>query len=119
MQHEIKKITLIVNELMTLMLLNGAEDVEVKIKRKDELTDITLTHHNCDYTEAFLDQLQYSLNTQRQSEVEGYYWQLCGDDDSGDELFLVGAMVDEASVEVVEKDLQIHLIRDAVVKEDD
>lgn len=111
MGHEVKKITLITNELVTMMLLNGANEVEVKIKRDGAVTEIDLVHSNCDYTEEFLDKLKYSLSTQRQCEVEGYYWQLCGDDDSGDELFLVGAMVDEADVEVKDGALKIHLIR--------
>lgn len=111
MRHETKKISLIINELMTIMLLDGAEDIKINIKRQNKTTEITMEYPNCEYTEEFLEQLQESLNTQRQSEVEGYYWQLCGDDDSGDELFLVGAMVDEASVEMQEKTLTIHLIR--------
>lgn len=111
MQHEVKKLTLIANELTTLMLLNGAEEVDVKIKRNGNTAEITLIHRNCDYSEDFMDKLQYSLSTQRQCEVEGYYWQLCGDDDSGDELFLVGAMVDEATAEIIDGDLKIHLVR--------
>ena len=111
MQHEVKKITLIVNELVTLMLLNGAEEVDVKIKRSKETTCIDLIHSKSRYEEDFIEKLRYSLNTQRQCEVEGYYWQLCGDDDSGEELFLVGAMVDQADVEVVDGNLHIKLIR--------
>ncbi len=111
MQHEVKKVTLIINELVTMMLQNGSEDVDVKIKRDGDTTAITVVQHPCSFDEEFLTNLQYSLNTQRQSEVEGYYWQLCGDDDTGDELFLVGAMVDEATVEVVDGDLRIHLVR--------
>ena len=38
------------------------------------------------------------LNIQRQSEVEEFYWELMGDDLHGDELFLVGSMVDRATV---------------------
>jgi len=51
------------------------------------------------------------LNTQRQNEVEGYYWQLAGDDNNGDELYLVGAMIDDAKVELIERDLHIRFTR--------
>ena len=111
MQHEVKKITLIVNELITMMLLNGAEEVNVDIKKNDIMVEITLLHRNCHYPEEFIEKMTYNLNTQRQSEVEGYYWQLVGDDDSGEELHLVGAMIDEAKVEMKGKDLSIYIVR--------
>ena len=40
-------------------------------------------------------------------------WQLVGEDDSSDELHLVGAMVDEANVSKKGKDLHIQLLRKA------
>ena len=111
MQHEFKKITLIINELITMMLLNGAEEIDVNIKKVDKISEVTLIHRNCHYPEEFIEKMRYNLNTQRQSEVEGYYWQLVGDDDSGEELHLVGAMIDQAKVEIHEKDLSIFIVR--------
>ena len=111
MQHEVKKITLIMNELITIMMKNGAEDIDVNIKRKGELSEITLIHRDCQYPEEFVEKIRYNLNTQRQSEVEGYYWQLVGEDDACEELHLVGAMIDEAVVEMRKNDLYIHIVR--------
>jgi len=111
MQHELKKVTLIINELITLMLQNGAEEIDMKIKRKEHTTEVILVNHMCDYSKEFIDKLRYNLKTQRQSEIEGYYWQLLGEDDVVEEIHLVGAMIDEASVEMHQKDLHIHIIR--------
>lgn len=111
MQHEVKKITMIINELMTLMLLNGAEDIDVNIKRKGDTSEATLIHRDCQYSEEFIEDIRYNLNSPRQSEVEGYYWQLVGEDESSDELHLVGAMLDEAEVEMQGNDLHIHIVR--------
>ncbi len=111
MQHEVKKITLIINELIAMMLINGAEEIDVNIKRVGDVSEIILVHRNCKYSEDFIDKMRYNLKTQRQSEVEGYYWQLVGDDETSEELHLVGAMIDEAEVEKIENDLHIHILR--------
>ncbi|WP_430884094.1 hypothetical protein [Fusibacter sp. JL216-2] len=111
MQHEVKKITLIINELLTMFLLNGGQEIDMKVKRIDGETEIVLEHHNCTYDEAFIERLEHNLNTMRQFEVEGYYWQLVGEDESADELYLVGAMVDEADVSCENGELKIRLLR--------
>lgn len=111
MQHESKKIALIVNELVTMLLLNSNGNIEVDIKRSDEATEIAIIQHQCSYDEDFIQMLRYSLNVQRQTEVEGYYWQLVGDDDDCDELSLVGTMIDQAVVELKGQDLWIDIIR--------
>jgi len=112
MQHEVKKISLIINELVTMMLLNGAEEIDMNIKRKSKTSEVTLIHRNCVYPDIFIEKMRYNLSTQRQSEVEGYYWQLVGEDESSDELHLVGAMIDTAKVEVVDNDLYIYISRE-------
>lgn len=111
MQHEVKKVTLIVNELVSLMLLNGAEEIDVNIKRTADNSEITLIHRDCQYPDEFIEKMRYNLNTQRQSELEGYYWQLVGDDETSEELYLVGAMIDDARVEMQQNDLHIHIVR--------
>ncbi len=111
MKHEIKKVTHIINELLTMLLLRGAENIDVSIKHVEDYTEIELIHHQCKCDDQFIETLRYNLNTQRQFEVEGYYWQLVGEDESGDELHLVGAMIDEAHVELKGNDLHIHLKR--------
>ena len=111
MQHEVKKVALIINEIITMELLDGAEDIDVNIKRSDGLSRVHIIYHNCGYTSQFIEKINYNLNTQRQNEVEGYYWQLAGDDNNGDELYLVGAMIDDAQVELINKDLHIRFTR--------
>lgn len=111
MQHESKKIALIVNELVTMLLLNGEGSIEVKVERNKDETEIFITQHQCDYDQKFVDMLRYSLNIPRQTEVEGYYWQLVGDDEDCDELSLVGTMIDEAVVELKGNDLFVNIVR--------
>lgn len=113
MQHEVKKITVIINELISIMLLNGAEDIDMSIKRKSKTTEVTIIHRNCQYTDEFIKDMRYNLNAGKQSEVEGYYWQLVGEDETSEELYLVGAMIDEAKLEMKQNDLHIYILRNA------
>ena len=111
MKNESKKITLIVNEILTLLLHHGAKDIDIKIKKKDGFTSINFSHNECTFDKDFIDKLRFDLNAQRENEVEGYYWQLIGKDDLGDELHLVGAMIDESYVSIEDDVLQIYLKR--------
>lgn len=117
MMHEAKKIAQIVSEILTLFLLNGAENIDIKVNTKmttnGQNTEIIIIQYECDYEDEFIKKIEYSLKTQRQHEVESYYWQLVGEDDSSDELHLVGAMVDEANVTKNGKGLYIQLKRKA------
>ncbi len=117
MIHEAKKIAQIVSEILTLFLLNGAENIDIKVNTKISTngrnTEIIIIQYECDYEEEFIEKIKYNLNTQRQYEIEGYYWQLVGEDDSSDELHLVGAMVDKANVSKEGTDLHIQLLRKA------
>lgn len=117
MRHEARKIAQIVSEILTLFLINGAENIDIKVNTKvstnGQNTEIVIIQYECDFDEEFIQKIQYNLDTQRQYEIEGYYWQLVGEDDSSDELHLVGAMVDKANVTKNGKDLHIQLLRKA------
>lgn len=117
MQHEAKKIAQIVDEILTMLLLNGAENLDIKVNtkitEKGQNTEVIVIQHECDYDQEFIDKLNYNLNAQRQYEIEGYYWQLVGEDDAGDEMHLVGAMIDKAYITRKENALYIRLLRKA------
>lgn len=111
MKHEVKKVTLVVNELLTYLLLNGGENIDVTINHNVNCSKVTFTQNPCHFSQQFIEALEHNLNTQRQNEVEGYYWNLVGTDDIGDELHLVGAMIDHATVTCVNHVLVIEIVR--------
>lgn len=111
MQHEVKKITQIVNEIVSLLMLNGSDAIEVKINRSQDQVRIQIFQHDSTFTQEKVDQFQSELNIQRQHEIEGYYWQLVGDNECDEELCLVGAMIDTAKVTLEKGILHIDLIR--------
>lgn len=111
MHHEVKKISKIVDELMTFFLKEDTNEVDFNIKREADKSIISITDYNTRFDDESIQQISETLNVQRQLEIEAYYWQLCGETDSDDELLLVGAMVDEAKVEKTNGNLVIKLIR--------
>lgn len=115
MQHEAKKISLIINELVTLFLQMGTGNIDVAVNRSSDATEITFTQDQADYSEEFREKLFHSLNVHRQVEVEAYYWQLMGDDDSDDELLLLGAMIDQAWVTQDQGILQVKVLRKLII----
>ena len=111
MQHEINKITRIVDELTTYLLSHGAIDLGVRVKREEQQVLLQFTDYHCHFSNDTIEAIRYELETNRQHEVEGYYWQLAGEDEDGEELTLVGSMVDESSVSLKDQILTIELTR--------
>lgn len=116
MKNESKKITLIINEILTLLLYHGAKDINIQITKNIDTTNINFTQNTCDLNKEFIDQLRFDLEAQRENEVEGYYWQLVGKDDLGGELHLVGAMIDESNVNLKDNVLSINIKRKCKIK---
>jgi len=114
MRHEIKKICKIVDELTTLFLKEDSNEVEFKIIKRPEQTIIKIVDYNTKYSDEAIAHLRKTLNNQRQYEVEEYYWKLAGENDDDDELTLISAMIDTATIEKREGNLYIELIRKCV-----
>ena len=111
MRHETKKICKIVDELITLLLKDDTDEVDFKIKKEVDRTIIKIVDYNTKYSEAEALDLNESLTVQRQHEMEEYYWQLVGESDCDSELTLIGAMVDDAIVNLKDGNLYIEIVR--------
>ena len=111
MQHEIKKISRIVDELMTIMLKDNNKEIDIKVKKEPNQTIIEMIEYNTHFDNDDVDQMREILKVQRQHEIEEYYWQLAGESDYDDELCLIGSMIDEGNVEIRDNNLYIELIR--------
>lgn len=111
MRHETKKICKIVDEMTTYFLKEDTDEVDFKIKKSKEKTVVKIIDYNTHYTENDVQDLKECLNVQRQHEVEEYYWQLVGESDTEAELTIVGVMIDEATVELVDGNLHVTLVR--------
>jgi len=112
MKHEKKRITKIVDEIMTYLYSIGAKDIGIRVK---EFEDRYVMTFNSDYKkmcEKKLDALIKALKScSKQQEMEEYYWELLGDCDVDSELTLVGMMVNEAELDVEEDAIELKLTR--------
>lgn len=97
--YENKKLSKIVDEVLTYLLDKNATDINVKIERMEKYTSIKTRSLNVDISERELKDLWNYLNsTHREVEMEEYYWSLAGEGSASDELGLVAIMVDIAEV---------------------
>ena len=111
MRHEIKRVCKIVDELTTIFLSEDTNEVDFKIITGPEKTIIRIVDYHTNYSDAFINHFSKTLNNQRQSEIEEYYWQLAGENESENELTLIGAMVDSATVEKRDGNLYVEIVR--------
>jgi hypothetical protein len=102
----------IIDELMTYCYSYGASDITVNINTEGDETTITLSAIIDNLDLVTIQNAEKLLNAPRCREMEEYYWELNGDDDTDTELTLVGIMTDEAYINYYDsKRLQIILKR--------
>ncbi len=86
----------IIDEIVGFCCRRGSQDVNINynIKQQDE-TVIKVIARDVKVSNEDLEQLKAVLSQHRQREMEECYWQITGDDSYGDELSLIGVMIDE------------------------
>lgn len=110
--YENKKISKIVDEVVTYLLQNNADDIQVSIEKNENYTIIKTTSQNVQMTDEKLEELRTFLNsTHREAETEEYYWSLAGQGNSAHELSLVAIMVDVAEVYYSGNELKMDFLR--------
>ncbi|WP_319371648.1 hypothetical protein [uncultured Ilyobacter sp.] len=111
MIEKIKKVTKIIDELTTYLMIKGGKNLDIKINIIDRDIAITFLVDNLDFTRSELDELEDSLSIPRQAEVEEYYWQLNGGSETEMEFDLIGMMIDKYILEFTKGSLKLELIR--------
>ncbi|WP_326911388.1 hypothetical protein [Sedimentibacter sp. MB31-C6] len=111
MKYEIQKISRIVDVMIDFYLSRSAKKTNFSIEEKKGKFIINVYAEQIDCNYEKIEEMKELLNVQRQREMEEYYWQLAGNDIDGEEINLIGMMVDEATVEYNCPSLEITLIR--------
>ncbi len=107
-----KKSIKLVNELMNFYFSVGIKSVQVKVEHDKRKTEICITGEIEDISLKQLEDLEMSLNTAREKQVEEYYWELAGENNQSQELSLVGMMIDKAEVNYENNELMIKIARE-------
>lgn len=111
MKHEVRRISKILDELITFCFLHGTKKMNIDIEDNGESFKIHLHSDNIDCDDIKVKKLKEFLSYPRQPEVEEYYWELTGECDRDTELSLVGIMTDKAVVKFEGTSLHITLYR--------
>lgn len=111
MNVEIKKISKIINEMITFTMLGNAEKVNVSIENNEDMYKLLIIANNVNCSEKSVDNMRKLLNAPRQKAAEEYYWELTGDTDSPNDMALIGMMTDKSNVIYEDNDLLIELHR--------
>lgn len=111
MKHDKKRITKMIDELVTYFFSMGATDININLKEDEKSFKIVF---DCNYSckdSGKLEKLNKYLQCPKQEEMEEYFWELAGDCDVDTELTLVGMMTDKASIQCADNKIKITLLR--------
>lgn len=111
MKHNKKRISKIVDELVTYFFTMGATDMNINLKEKKDYYKIFLKSNYTTKDKAKIEKLIKYLKCDKQEEMEEYYWELTGDCDVDTELTLVGMMTDKAEINIEEDTIEVVLYR--------
>lgn len=98
MKHTNQKNTKILDELMGFCFKYGATKLKMELDTNEFETIIIVRAHIDDISEKTLIMARELLSVPRCHEMEEYYWNLSGDDDTDTEFTLVGMMTDEVEI---------------------
>lgn len=98
MKLKLQKNMRIMTDLMGYCYHLGGTHFNVDLSIEALSTHVTVTTEVEDLPGETVARMTEVLNVPRQPDMEQNYWNLSGDEEVGDELLLVGVMVDDASV---------------------
>lgn len=98
MKLKLQKNMRIMTDLMGYFYHLGGTHFNVDLSIEAQCTHMTVTTEVGSLSEETITRMTEVLNVPRQHDMEQNYWNLSGDEEVGDELLLVGVMVDDASV---------------------
>jgi len=111
MKYKREKLIKIMNELVNFCLYINMKDLKIEFSCHQDEGKISVEGY-CDSPPMDrLRDLEYILNSPRQEELEGYYWNLVGDGHGHQGLEMVGVLVDSGSISHEDGILKISIIR--------
>ena len=88
----------ILDELISYFLRIGIKDVHIDIEDGNKKMIISIEGSARGIPKNKIDDLNVLLCCQRQDEMEGYYWELAGENDQHEELNLICMLLDNVEI---------------------
>ncbi len=114
MRYQFERNLKIINELMAYLHKLGAKDINVNFIRNDFTTNINIWGEIINIEQEELDTLNDTLNTDRQHEIEEYYWNLDSEGEENGDLTLLGMMIDTAEISYSNNILSFKICRNEI-----
>lgn len=112
MKHEIKKISKIVDEIITYFVYElECSTLELRYEGSETACILDFSFHGIELSRDAFNQLRRALRGDRQPELEDYYWQLMGNTEESGALALVSMMVDNAELKYEGDTIRLSLRR--------
>lgn len=111
MKHSKKRILNITNEISMNLFAVGANNISIQIQERD--ADYSI-HIESDFSIEKLDKVKHlieALQTKPHAEIEEFYWELAGDSDVGNELYLICMMLDHIEVKLVDNSIILDMLK--------
>ncbi|HZK32947.1 MAG TPA: hypothetical protein VFC60_00475 [Tissierellaceae bacterium] len=112
MKYKREKLIKIMNELVNFCLHINMSELIINFKSDKDWGEVSVEGYCANPPMDRLENLEYILNSPRQPELEGYYWNLLGDGHGRQELEMVGTLVDSGSISYEDNILKISVKRD-------
>lgn len=109
--HEIKKISRIIDELLTYFLPGYQGRAEIVVEETEQEHHVVFTMPEVDIEPEDYVNLVNEVQVSRNPELEHYYWPLAGESDSGSQLTLVAMMSDSIDISYEDNCLVLSLTR--------
>lgn len=109
--HEMKKISRIIDELLTHFLLRYQTRAEIVVDETDTEHLVVFSMSDIEIESEDYVKLVNDVSVARNPELESYYWPLAGESDSESELTLVAMMSDSIDVTYEDNRLELRLTR--------
>ncbi len=111
MKHETKKISKIVDEVLTYFLFHYNTRAEIVVEPEPDRYTIRFRFPDVGMTDEDFSTLSERLVVRRQPELEDYYWQLAGEVEDNSEISLVGMMCDSIELDRADGAISLVLVR--------
>ena len=112
MKHELKKVLKIADEVMTVCMYKfDPAKAYFSTEKHESGYELFFRFESDKVSDKDLDDLRDKLSAERNPELEDYYWQLAGEVENSNELYLVALMSDLSEVCYDGNVLAIHLSR--------
>lgn len=111
MKFKTEKNLRIMNELVAFFYNLGCTDIHIDLSVNNNISSFIIMGNICAIKDKDFESLKQALCIPRQHEIEEYYWNLIGENETGSQISLVGMMIDKCNISFENNILTLEIYR--------